>query len=154
MPLAIGIPAPDFELPDDTNTLRRLSSFRGKPVILYFYPKDDTPGCTKEACNFRDDYSAYEKADVTILGVSPDTSRSHAKFKAKYQLPFPLLADADHKVSELYAAWGPKKFMGREYEGVLRTTYLIDALGTIARVFEHVRPAEHSAEVLKALRSL
>ena len=154
MPLTSGIPAPDFELPDDTNTLRRLSSFRGKPVMLYFYPKDDTPGCTKEACNFRDDYSAYEKDDVTILGVSPDTSRSHAKFKAKYQLPFPLLADADHKVSELYAVWGLKKFMGREYEGVLRTTYLIDALGTIVRVFENVRPAEHSAEVLKALRSL
>ena len=154
MPLTSGVPAPDFELPDDTNTARRLSSFRGKPVILYFYPKDDTPGCTKEACNFRDDYSAYEKEDVVILGVSPDTSRSHAKFKAKYQLPFPLLADADHKVSELYDAWGPKKFMGREYEGVLRTTYLIDALGTIARVFENVRPAEHSAEVLEALRSL
>ena len=154
MPLTSGVPAPDFELPDDTNTVRRLSSFRGKPVILYFYPKDDTPGCTKEACNFRDDYSAYEKEDVIILGISPDTSRSHAKFKAKYQLPFPLLADADHKVSELYAAWGPKKFMGREYEGVLRTTYLIDALGTIAHVFENVRPAEHSAEVLEALRSL
>ena len=154
MPLTSGVLAPDFELSDDTNTARHLSSFRGKPVILYFYPKDDTPGCTKEACNFRDDYSAYEKEDVIILGISPDTSRSHAKFKAKYQLPFPLLADADHKVSELYDAWGPKKFMGREYEGVLRTTYLIDALGTIARVFENVRPAEHSAEVLEALRSL
>lgn len=154
MPLTSGIPAPDFELPDDANAPRRLSSFRGKPVILYFYPKDDTPGCTKEACNFRDDYSVYEKEDVTILGVSPDTSRSHAKFKTKYQLPFPLLADADHKVCEQYAVWGPKKFMGREYEGVLRTTYLIDAQGKIARVFENVRPAEHSAEVLDAVRSL
>jgi peroxiredoxin Q/BCP len=133
---------------------RRLSSYRGQPVILYFYPKDDTPGCAKEACNFRDDYSAYEKAGVTVLGVSPDTTRSHAKFKAKHQLPFPLLADADHKVCDLYAVWGPKKFMGREYEGVLRTTYLIDAQGTIARVFENVRPAEHSAEVLETLRSL
>jgi peroxiredoxin Q/BCP len=154
MPLASGIPAPDFELPDETNASRRLSSLRGKPVILYFYPKDDTPGCTKEACNFRDDYSAYEKEGVTILGVSPDTSRSHARFKTKFQLPFPLLADEDHKVCELYAAWGPKKFMGREYEGVLRTTYLIDAQGNIARVFENVRPAEHSAEVLDAIRSL
>lgn len=154
MPLSSGIPAPDFELADDTNTPRRLSSYRGQPVILYFYPKDDTPGCTKEACNFRDDYSAYEEAGVTILGVSPDTARSHANFKAKYQLPFPLLADADHKVCELYAVWGPKKFMGREYEGVLRTTYLIDAQGTIARVFENVQPAEHSAEVLEVLRSL
>ena len=154
MPLTSGIPAPDFELSDDTNTPRRLSSYRGKPVILYFYPKDDTPGCTKEACNFRDDYSAYEKAGIAILGVSPNTSRSHARFKTKYQLPFPLLADEDHKVSELYAAWGFKKFMGREYEGVLRTTYLIDAQGNIARVFENVRPAEHSAKLLEALRSL
>jgi peroxiredoxin Q/BCP len=154
MPLSNGIPAPDFELPDDTNKPRHLSAYRGKPVILYFYPKDDTPGCTKEACNFRDDYSAYEKAGVTILGVSPDTVRSHAKFKAKFQLPFPLLADADHKVCDVYAVWGPKKFMGREYEGVLRTTYLIDAQGNIARVFENVRPAEHSAEVLEAVRSL
>jgi len=152
MPLTKGISAPDFELLDDTNTPRRLSSFREKPVILYFYPKDDTPGCTKEACNFRDDYSAYKKAGVIILGVSPDTSHSHARFKAKYQIPFPLLADKDHKVCELYAVWGPKKFMGREHEGVLRTTYVIDARGTITRVFENVRPAEHSAEVLEAIR--
>lgn len=154
MPLTHGIPAPDFELPDDTNTPRRLSSFRGKPVILYFYPKDDTPGCTTEACNFRDDYSAYEKAGVIILGVSPDSVRSHVKFKAKFQLPFPLLADEDHRVCDLYAVWGPKKLMGREYEGVHRTTYLIDANGNIARVFENVRPAEHSAELLEALGSL
>ncbi|RJP48456.1 MAG: thioredoxin-dependent thiol peroxidase [Anaerolineaceae bacterium] len=154
MPLSSGIPAPDFELPDDTNVTRRLSSYRGRPVILYFYPKDDTPGCTREACNFRDDYSAYEKAGVAILGVSPDTARSHARFKAKNQLPFPLLADADHKVCELYAVWGPKKFKGREYEGVLRTTYLIDVQGNIARVFENVRPAEHSVEVLEATHSL
>lgn len=154
MPLYDGIPAPDFELLDDTSTPRRLSSFRGKPVILYFYPKDDTPGCTKEACGFRDDYSAYAQAGVIILGISPDSPRSHAKFKAKYQIPFSLLADDDHKICELYAAWGPKKFMGRSYEGVLRTTYLIDARGTIARVFEDVRPAQHSRELLEALRSL
>lgn len=154
MPLAGGIPAPDFELLDETDTPRRLSSYRGRPVLLYFYPKDDTPGCTKEACNFRDDYSAYEKAGVVILGVSPDSPRSHAKFKAKFQLPFSLLADEDHRVCDLYAVWGSKKFMGREYEGVLRTTYLIDSRGDIARVFENVRPAEHSAEVIEALRSL
>lgn len=154
MPLQPGIEAPDFELLDDTNKPRRLSSFRGKPVILYFYPKDDTPGCTTEACNFRDDYSAYKKAGVTILGVSPDNTRSHARFKAKHELPFPLLADEEHKISDLYKTWGPKKFMGREYEGVLRTTYLIDARGGIARVFENVRPAEHSAELLEAIRSL
>jgi thioredoxin-dependent peroxiredoxin len=154
MTLSSGNSAPDFELLDDTDTPRRLSSYRGKPVILYFYPKDDTPGCTREACNFRDDYSAYKKAGVIILGISPDTPHSHARFKAKYQLPFPLLADKDHKVCERYAAWGLKKFMGREHEGVLRTTYLINAQGIITHVFENVRPAEHSAEVLEAIRSL
>ena len=151
MPLPAGIPAPDFELPDDTNTQRKLSDFRGKNVVLYFYPKDDTPGCTKEACNFRDDYSAYEKAGIVVLGVSPDDVQSHVKFKKKFQLPFPLLADEDHKVCELYQVWGPKKFMGREYQGVLRTTFLIDENGKIVSVFENVRPAEHSMEVLSAL---
>lgn len=154
MPIASGIPAPEFELPDDTNTPRKLASYRGQPVLLYFYPKDDTPGCTTEACNFRDDYSAYQEAGVAILGVSPDSPKSHAKFKSKFQLPFPLLADEDHAICTQYGVWGPKKFMGREYEGVLRTTFLIDAQGKIARVFENVRPAEHSAEVLEALRSL
>lgn len=151
MPISAGIPAPEFELFDDTNTLRKLSDFRGKNVVLYFYPKDDTPGCTTEACNFRDDYSAYEKANIVILGVSPDSVKSHVKFKNKFDLPFPLLADDGHKVCDLYKVWGPKKFMGKEYEGVLRTTFLIDGNGTILRVFENVRPAEHSAEVLSAL---
>ena len=151
MPISAGIPAPDFELPDDTNTPRKLSDFRGRNVVLYFYPEDDTPGCTKEACNFRDDYSAYEKADVVILGVSPDTVASHVKFKQKFQLPFPLLADEGHKVCDLYQVWGPKTHFGKEYEGVLRTTFLIDENGIIVKVFEKVRPAEHSAEVLSAL---
>ena len=151
MPLPAGIPAPDFELLDDTNVSRKLSDFRGKKVVLYFYPADDTPGCTKEACNFRDDYSAYEKAGIQILGVSPDTVKSHVKFKQKFQLPFPLLADEGHEVCDLYQVWGPKKFMGKEYEGVLRTTFLIDENGQIVKVFEQVRPAEHSAEVLSAL---
>jgi peroxiredoxin Q/BCP len=154
MPIENGILAPDFELPDETGTLRRLSDFRGKPVVLYFYPKDDTPGCTAEACNFRDDYSAYEKAGVEILGVSPDTVKSHLKFKQKFGLPFPLLADKDHKVCELYEVWALKKFMGREYMGVLRTTFLIDAEGQIVRVFEQVKPAEHSAELLAELSVL
>ncbi|HUE98232.1 MAG TPA: thioredoxin-dependent thiol peroxidase [Anaerolineales bacterium] len=151
MPLPAGTPAPDFELLDDTNAPRKLSDFRGRNVVLYFYPADDTPGCTKEACNFRDDYSAYERADIVILGVSPDTVKSHGKFKKKFQLPFPLLADEEHKVCDLYGVWGPKKFMGREYEGVLRTTFLIDKDGKIVKVFEHVRAAEHSTEVLSAL---
>ena len=151
MPIASGIQAPDFSLPDETGTTRKLSEFRGRPVILYFYPKDDTPGCTTEACNFRDDYSHYTKAGVTILGVSPDSSKSHEKFKTKYGLPFPLLADAEHKICELYKVWGVKKNYGREYNGVFRTTYLIDEQGKIVRVFENVKPAGHSAEILAEL---
>ena len=151
MSIPSGIPAPEFEMLDDANTLRKLSDFRGKNVVLYFYPKDDTPGCTKEACNFRDDFSAYEKAGVIVLGVSPDSVASHIKFKKKFQLQFPLLVDEGHKVCDLYGVWGLKKFMGKEYEGVLRTTFLIDAEGNIKRVFENVRPAEHSAELLADL---
>ena len=151
MPIQSGIPAPDFELQDESATLRKLSDFQGKPVVLYFYPKNDTPGCTIEACNFRDDYSAYERAGVTILGVSPDSVNSHTKFKKKFGLPFPLLADEEHKVCELYGVWALKKFMGREYMGVLRTTFLIDANGQIVRVFENVKPAAHSAELLSTI---
>lgn len=151
MPISAGIPAPEFEMLDDTGASRKLSDFRGKNVVLYFYPKDDTPGCTKEACNFRDDYSAYEKAGVVILGVSPDSVESHVKFKKKFQLQFPLLADDEHKVCDAYGVWGPKKFMGKEYEGVLRTTFLIDTDGTIKKVYENVRPAEHSSELLGEL---
>lgn len=151
MPISAGIPAPDFELLDDANALRKLSDYRGRNVVLYFYPKDDTPGCTKEACNFRDDYSAYEKANVVVLGVSPDDVGSHVKFKKKFDLPFPLLADEGHKVCDQYQVWGPKKFMEKSYEGVLRTTFLIDGNGNILKVFENVRPAEHSTEVLSAL---
>lgn len=153
MPISANIPAPDFELPDETGTPRRLSDYRGKSVVLYFYPKDDTPGCTKEACSFRDDYSEYEKAGVVILGISPDSPKSHAKFKEKYNLPFTLLADEEHRVCELYGAWGRKKFMGREYDGVLRTTYLISPDGTILRVFPDVKPEGHSQEVLAALEA-
>jgi peroxiredoxin Q/BCP len=154
MPISVGIQAPDFSLPDENSVTRRLSDFRGRPVVLYFYPKDDTAGCTTEACNFRDDYSGYVNADLVILGVSPDSSRSHLKFKAKYSLPFTLLADDGHKVCNEYGVWGPKKLMGRGYEGVIRTTFLIDSNGRIAKVFENVRPAEHSAEVLEAAKNL
>lgn len=154
MMLAIGSVAPDFSLLDENEEAHKLSDFRGQPLVLYFYPKDDTPGCTKEACNFRDDYSAYQDAGVTILGVSPDSPKRHTKFKAKYKLPFTLLADEDHRVCEMYGVWGRKKFMGREYDGVFRTTYIIAADGTIAHVFEKVKPADHSAEVLQALAAL
>jgi peroxiredoxin Q/BCP len=154
MPLPAGIPAPNFSLPDETGRIRTLSEFHGAPLVLYFYPKDDTPGCTLEACNFRDDYSDYQQAGVTILGVSPDPVKKHVKFKDKYDLPFPLLADEGHQVCNLFGVWGPKKFMGRQYDGVLRTTFLIDAHGQIARIFENVKPAEHSAEVLLAVKEL
>ncbi len=153
MPITAGKPAPDFELLDDAGKSRHLSDFRGHPVILYFYPKDDTPGCTTEACNFRDDYSAYQKAGVTILGVSADSVTSHAKFKAKYGLPFPLLADPDHKICDAYGVWGLKKMMGREYEGIRRTTFLIDAQGKVTHIYEDVKPAEHSQELLAALKA-
>ena len=154
MTLDENLMAPDFSLPDETGQTRKLSEYFGKPVVLYFYPKDDTPGCTTEACNFRDDYSAYEKAGVIILGVSPDSPKSHAKFKQKYHLPFTLFADENHAVCELYGVWGRKKFMGKEYDGVLRTTFLLGADGKIKKVFEDVKPADHSAEILSALAGL
>lgn len=153
MAIEAGILAPDFSLQDETGQIRNLSDFYGKPLILYFYPKDDTPGCTTEACNFRDDYSDYEKTGVTIIGVSPDSPKSHTKFKAKYQLPFSLLADEDHQVAEKYGVWGPKKYMGRSYDGIYRTTFLIDPTGKILRVFENVKPADHSKEILEVLKS-
>jgi peroxiredoxin Q/BCP len=143
--------APDFELLSDADRPIKLSDFRGKHVVLYFYPKADTPGCTTEACGFRDDYSMYEEKGVVILGVSPDTVSTQSKFKAKHTLPFTLLADPEKKVSEAYGVWGLKKFMGREYMGVLRTTFLIDPEGKIVQVFEKVKPATHSAEILGAL---
>lgn len=154
MPLQANIPAPDFTLPDENGVLHTLSHYRGKPVVLYFYPKDNTPGCTTEACNFRDDYRDYKKAGVVILGVSPDTVKSHAKFKQQHGLPFPLLADEGHEVCELYEVWGRKKLMGKEYDGVFRTTFLILADGMIQKVFEDVKPADHSAEVLAALKEI
>ena len=154
MPISAGGQAPDFTLPDDGGRMHTLSDYRGKPVVLYFYPKDNTSGCTKEACGFRDDYSAYQDAGVAILGVSPDSSKSHANFRAKYELPFTLLADPDREVIKMYGAWGLKKLYGREYEGVMRTTFLIGEDGNILKVFEKVKPANHSAEILAALEDV
>ena len=150
MVLSENIQAPDFTLLNQDEVSESLSDYRGKKVVLYFYPKDDTKGCTTEACNFRDDYSAYKDTDIVILGVSPDSPKSHRKFREKYDLPFTLLADEGHKVCELYQVWGLKKFMGREYDGVFRTTFLIDENGKIIKVFENVKPAAHSKEVLAA----
>ncbi|HUV26672.1 MAG TPA: thioredoxin-dependent thiol peroxidase [Anaerolineales bacterium] len=154
MPLSLGDSAPDFTLPDQDGRIHTLSEYRGKPLVLYFYPKDDTSGCTKEACGFRDDYSAYQAAGVTILGVSPDSSKSHTNFITKYELPFTLLADPEREVLRMYGAWGLKKMYGREYEGVLRTTYLIGADGKIVKIYKKVKPAAHSAEILAALEEL
>jgi len=154
MTISVGEPAPDFTMADEEGRMHSLSDYSGKPVVLYFYPKDDTPGCTKEACGFRDDYSAYEEAGVVILGVSPDTSKSHTKFITKYELPFTLLADPEHDVLKLYGVWGLKKSFGREYQGVFRTTFLIGEDGNILKVFKKVKPAIHSAEILAVLNDL
>ncbi len=150
--LETGTLAPDFTLESDGSGPVSLSDFRGKKVVLYFYPKDDTPGCTTEACNFRDDYSALTSAGAVVLGVSPDSIRSHRSFKTKYELPFLLLSDPDHKVADVYGAWGPKKMMGRSYEGIIRSTYVIDETGKIMRVFPKVDVKEHSQEVLAVLK--
>lgn len=149
--LNVGDQAPDFTLKSDAGEDVTLSSFRGKPVILYWYPRDDTPGCTKEACSFRDAYGEFERAGATVFGVSTDSIRSHEKFKAKYSLPFALLSDPDHSVSELYGVWGTKKFMGREFEGVNRITYLIDENGVVKQVWPKVKPEGHADEILAAL---
>ena len=149
--LKAGNPAPDFEAQTDRGETFKLSDLFGKPLVLYFYPRADTPGCTKEACGFRDDFSAYKKNGVEIVGVSPDTVKKQSKFKDKFELPFTLIADEDHRIADLYGVWGLKKFMGREYEGVHRVTYLIDAEGEIVHVFEKVKPEEHSAEILAML---
>lgn len=149
-----GTIAPDFTLEADDGQSVRLSDFRGKTVVLYFYPKDDTPGCTTEACNFRDDYSVLLAAGAQVVGVSPDPVRSHVKFKDKYSLPFPLLSDPDHQVAEMYGAWGEKKMYGKTYMGIIRSTFILDAEGKLAKVFPKVSPKNHSQEVLDALAEL
>jgi thioredoxin-dependent peroxiredoxin len=149
-----GSRAPAFTLPADDGTTVSLDALKGSPVVLYFYPKDDTSGCTTEACEFRDRWADVQKAGAVVLGVSPDDVGSHERFKRKYRLPFPLLADTDHAVAEAYGAWGEKSMYGRSYFGILRTTYLIDRAGRIARVFPKVKPKGHAAEVLAALAEL
>jgi peroxiredoxin Q/BCP len=145
-----GTAAPAFKTTDAKGEPVNLKDFRGKKVVLYFYPKDDTPGCTKEACSFRDAFSKFKKQGITILGVSPDSEKSHQKFTAKYNLPFTLLADTDHSIADAYGVYGEKKFMGRTYMGIHRTTFLIDEKGKIKKVFEKVKPEDHADEVLGA----
>jgi peroxiredoxin Q/BCP len=149
--LEIGTAAPDFDLPDQDGRRVRLADLRGRSVVLYFYPKDDTPGCTTQACGIRDAWGEFERAGAVVLGVSPDSEKSHVKFKEKFDLPFTLLADTDHAVAEAYGVWTLKKYMGREYMGVERTTFVIDADGIVAKVFEKVKPATHADDVLAAL---
>ena len=146
-----GKPAPDFELPSDNGETVKLSALRGKPVVLYFYPKDDTPGCTTQACGIRDAYGEFERAGAVVLGISPDSEKSHVKFKEKHGLPFTLLADTEHEVANAYGVWGEKKYMGRTYMGINRSTFVIDANGTVTRVLHDVKPATHADAVLAAL---
>jgi peroxiredoxin Q/BCP len=143
--------APKFALQADDGSTVRLSALRGRTVVLYFYPKDDTPGCTKEACEFRDRGAALDKNGAVVLGVSPDSVESHQRFREKYGLDFRLLADPDHKVAQAYGVWQRKSMYGRKYWGTVRTTFVINERGRIAKVFEKVKPAGHAAEVLAVL---
>lgn len=151
--LTVGADAPDFEVPTDSGDRVRLSSLRGEWVVLYWYPKDDTPGCTMEACDIRDNWQLLS-GEAKVFGISPDSVQSHVKFKEKHSLPFSLLADDGHAVSEAYGVWGPKTFMGREYMGVDRTTFIIGPDGKIARIMENVKPAGHALEIAQALKDL
>ena len=150
--LSIGDSAPDFKINDDKGNLVALSDFKGKKVVLYFYPKDDTPGCTTEACGLRDVYDEILDLGAVVLGVSKDTESSHTKFREKFDLPFHLLADIDNEVIEPYGAWGEKKMYGKSYMGINRITYIIDENGIITHAWPKVKPADHAAEVLKALK--
>ena len=149
--IKIGSKAPDFELNDQDGKLHKLSDYKGNKIILYFYPKDDTPGCTKEACSFRDDIAKIKKKGAIILGVSVDDVASHKRFEKKYSLPFILLADPEKKVVNLYGVWGKKSFMGKEYMGTIRTTIIIDESQKIKKIFENVKVDGHNEEVLREL---
>ena len=148
-----GKVAPDFELKSDAGETVKLSDLRGKPVVLYFYPKDDTPGCTTQACAIRDAWNKFERAGAVVLGVSPDDESSHVKFKEKYELPFALLADTEHSTAEDYGVWKEKNYAGKTYMGVERSTFVIDADGNVAKELRNVKPDTHADDVLAALAS-
>jgi peroxiredoxin Q/BCP len=149
--LKTGAKAPAFSAPDQAGKTVSLDDFKGKTVVLYFYPKDDTPGCTTEACSFRDEFAAFRKKGAVVLGVSPDDARSHAKFAGKFSLPFTLLADEDRKIAEAYGVWVEKSMYGKKYMGVERSTFVIGGDGKLKAVYRKVKPAEHVAELLAAL---
>lgn len=151
MSLQPGDPAPDFSLLDADGNQVRLSDFRGQRVVLYFYPRDNTPGCIKEACGFKENYAALQAQDVVLLGVSADDAKSHHKFIRKYELPFPLLCDTEAKVSTAYESYGLKKFMGKEFMGIKRQTFVIDPDGKLERIYQKVKPGEHASQVLQDL---
>jgi peroxiredoxin Q/BCP len=148
-----GKPAPEFELASDSGETVKLSDLRGKQVVVYFYPKDDTPGCTTQACGIRDVYGEFERAGAVVLGISPDDESSHVKFKDKYNLPFTLLADVGHKVADDYGVWGEKNLAGRKYMGVARSTFVVAEDGTVKKVMRNVKPATHADDVLEVLKS-
>ena len=150
--IKIGQKAPDFSLPDQEGNMHSLKDYLGKKILLYFYPKDDTPGCTTEACNFRDEYKDFKKMGLVILGVSKDSVKSHKKFAEKFSLPFPLLSDETGEVVEKYESWGKKKFMGREYIGLFRNSFLIDEEGKISKIYKEVKSADHAEEVKRDLK--
>jgi thioredoxin-dependent peroxiredoxin len=149
--LKVGSKAPDFTAPTDGGGKVGLKDFKGKTVVLYFYPKDNTSGCTAQACDFRDTTAQFKKKKAVVLGVSPDSAKSHDNFKAKFELPFPLLADEDHKIAEKYGVWREKSMYGRKYMGIERTTFVIDGDGKIAAIYPKVKVAGHVAEVLEKL---
>lgn len=152
--VSVGQTAPNFTAPDDQGNPVTLATFRGRPVVLFFYPKDDTSGCTVEACSFRDNLPRFDDLDAVVLGVSPDSVKSHKKFKEKFDLPYPLVADEDKTIVNAYGVWGEKSMYGRKYMGVNRTTFIIDRDGKIARIFEKVKPENHAVEVAEAVAAL
>jgi thioredoxin-dependent peroxiredoxin len=148
-----GKPAPDFELTSDSGETVRLSDLKGRPVVVYFYPRDDTPGCTAQACGIRDNYGAFGEHGAVVLGISPDDESAHVKFKEKYGLPFTLLADPDHRVADEYGVWGERSMYGKTYMGIERSTFVIDSEGNVARIMRRVKPDTHAEQVLQALPS-
>lgn len=149
MKLKINQKAPDFKLKDQNGKIHKLSDYKGKWVLIYFYPKDNTPGCTKQACEIRDNFFDFQNLDIVVLGISTDSVESHKKFKEKYKLPFTLLSDDKKEVVKKYGVWGKKKFLGKTFEGVIRTSFLINPQGKIEKIYENVKPEKHAKEVLE-----